>query len=556
MKIKKNSLVGFRQILGLFSLSTLLLTTSCSTDEATSTVLSGDNINDLSSKSVELSVNSNNLTASSSHSKYPAANAVDGRTATRWTGFGIGTTLVIDLEREDFIDYIKVAHYKGDQRKYSFSVYTKSSNSSEWNLVGTKKSTGNTNSLYTYDISNSTGRYIMIESNGNSSNNWSDIVELEVYGTEGEVVSENCTATVPGNRRASSIRTNTAVISWEAISNIDHYNVRYKNVDEDSWSYVYSLDTNSTNLEGLTQGEEYEWQIRVKCANGDATDYKDATSTFTTVRDLSAGEGEEEENGQEEGPESSPATGGTPESILGSVIKDWKITYPVDENGNDSASADDCDDRNREAYEQRDLTGSISNDYSNFFFVSGDEVVFKAHVGGATTSGSSYPRSEFRQLVGGGDNYWSMDEYQYLETRVRATHLPAEKPEVSMVQIHGPDDEPLRVEYRADKQGLHIVQNENTTVNDALDYELGQQLFVTVTVDNGNIALYILNEDTGETYRDNWEAEDSTGYFKVGCYTQSNNNLPTCKPGEGYSSQDADEYGEVRVKDLRLIETY
>ena len=218
--------------------------------------------------------------------------------------------------------------------------------------------------------------------------------------------------------------------------------------------------------------------------------------------------------------------------------------------------ADDCDDRNKDAHEQRDLTGTISSPYSDYFYVSGDEVVFKAHVGGATTSGSSYPRSEFRQLVGGDDNYWSMDDYQYLEVRVRATNLPKTKPEVSMVQIHGPDDEPLRVEYREDSQGLHVVQNEDTTETYVLDYELGQQLFVTVTVNDGDITLYILNEDTGKDYEDTWEAEDSTGYFKVGCYTQSNNNLETCKPGEGYDNQDADEYGEVRIKDLKLTETY
>lgn len=246
----------------------------------------------------------------------------------------------------------------------------------------------------------------------------------------------------------------------------------------------------------------------------------------------------------------------TPYDVLGSVITDWKITYPVDKNNNDSSDADDCDDRNRNAYEQLDLTKEISSTHSKYFFVSDDEVVFKAHVGGATTSGSSYPRSEFRQLVGGGNNYWKMKDYQSLEVRVRATNLPKVKPEVSMVQIHGPDDEPLRVEYRSDSQGLHVVQNEDTTKTYVLDYKLGQQLFVKVTVDDGKITLYILNEDTGKDYTDSWIAEDSTGYFKVGCYTQSNNNLETCKPGEGYKNQDADEYGEVRIKDLKLVETY
>ncbi|WP_025744159.1 polysaccharide lyase family 7 protein, partial [Aquimarina pacifica] len=139
-----------------------------------------------------------------------------------------------------------------------------------------------------------------------------------------------------------------------------------------------------------------------------------------------------------------------------------------------------------------------------------------------------------------------------LDVRVRAVHLPVEKPEVSMVQIHGPDDEPLRVEYRADDQGLHVVQNEDSTAEYVLPYSLGQQLRVTVIVNNGNITCEIINEDTGDSWDDTWEAEDSTGYFKVGCYTQSTMFLEDCKSGEGYSNESPSAYGLVAVKDLSL----
>jgi len=408
--------------------------------------LESTSLNNLSSKSVKLGVAS--YSVSGAHSQYPASNAFDGSTSTRWTSNGIGEYLDIDLGEDNTVDYLMLAHYKGSSRTYNFKIYTKSSSSSSFTQVG-NKSNDSSDKLQTYDVTNSTARYIRIESNGGSSNNWSDISEVEIWGTG---------------------------------------------------------DTSS-----------------------------DPTPTPT--------------------PTPTPP-GSTPYSILGSVISDFKITYPVDEDGNDSSNADDCDDRNTDAHEQTDLTSAISSAYSDYFYVSGDEVVFKAHVGGATTSGSNYPRSEFRQLVGGDDNYWSMEDYQYLEVRVRATHLPKIKPEVSMVQIHGHDDEPLRIEYRTDSQGLHVVQNENNTKTYVLDYELGQQLFITVTVNNGNITLYILNEDTNEDYNATWESEDPKGYFKVGCYTQSSNNLETCKSGEGWDNQDANEYGEVRIKDLKLTETY
>ena len=254
-----------------------------------------------------------------------------------------------------------------------------------------------------------------------------------------------------------------------------------------------------------------------------------------------------------------PPSGDDPSDIL-DFLDQWKITMPLDEDGldsnTDSNTGTDCSDRNNDAHELTNITGEIPAPFSDYFFVSGDEVVFKAHCGGATTSGSNYTRSELRQRPGGGDNYWSMDDYQYLDVRVRATHLPVVKPEVSMVQIHGPSDEPLRVEYRADDQGLHITQNESTTVEYALPYSLGQQLHVIVTVDNGSISLFIENEDTGDTYEDSWDADDSTGYFKVGCYTQSSMFLSDCKSGEFDEDEDPDAYGEVRAKQLDLIVNY
>ncbi|WP_025740428.1 RICIN domain-containing protein [Aquimarina pacifica] len=259
------------------------------------------------------------------------------------------------------------------------------------------------------------------------------------------------------------------------------------------------------------------------------------------------------------GDDPEPPTGGNPSSVL-SHLNEFKITFPLDEDGqdstNDSTSGSDCDDRNNDAYEMRSITGSIPSPYSDYFFVSGDEVVFKAHCGGATTEGSFYPRSELRQTPGGGDNYWSMEDRQYLDVRVRATSLPDIKREVSMVQIHGPDDEPLRVEYREGSQGLHVVQNEDNTAEYVLDYSLGQQLRVTVTVDNGDITCVIRNEDTGDSWEDTWESEDSTGYFKVGCYTQSTMFLDDCKGDEFDDDESPGAYGEVRVKDLTLEVNY
>ncbi|GAA4848838.1 polysaccharide lyase family 7 protein [Algivirga pacifica] len=250
-----------------------------------------------------------------------------------------------------------------------------------------------------------------------------------------------------------------------------------------------------------------------------------------------------------------PNNGGNevyPTDIIPSLV-DWKITLPVDANGDDSADAPNVDSRNKNAHEVKDAN-LIDYTYTPYFYAANGEVYFRGHCAGATTSGSKYPRSELRQRVGGGDNYWSVNDYQYLQTELRVTHLPVEKPEVSMVQIHGPVDEPLRVQYHAN-QGVYIIWNEtNKDTANALDYSLGERLRVTVTVDNGDITCLIENLDRSTSYSKTWASSDATGYFKVGCYTQSSIFLSEFKTG--YNNEPLDAYGEIAVKSITLTETY
>lgn len=241
-------------------------------------------------------------------------------------------------------------------------------------------------------------------------------------------------------------------------------------------------------------------------------------------------------------------------------IARWKITLPVDSNGNDSSGGSSKDDINHNAaeIEDEDLEELIREPY---FFVENGEMVFNAHCAGATTSGSSYPRSELRQRVGGGDNYWSVDQFQYISVDLRITETPINKPEISVVQIHGPDDEPLRVQYSANSPGgIWYIWNETNKVyldpdKDNFEYKLGQRLRVDVTVDGGRIYLYLKNLDNEQTYSNDWESNDSTGYFKVGTYTQSSIYLQSIKGGDA-QNEPADAAGEVRVSRIQLFETY
>jgi Alginate lyase/F5/8 type C domain len=134
-----------------------------------------------SSSSVEMAITGISASATYS-SSYPASNATDGNLSTRWTASGT-VYLYADLGAAQLIDYVKIAHHSGTSRTYTMQMHVRNSTTASWTLVGTKTSPGNTNSLVDYDLVNSTNRYIRITCTGNSSNEFSDITELEVWGT-------------------------------------------------------------------------------------------------------------------------------------------------------------------------------------------------------------------------------------------------------------------------------------------------------------------------------------------------------------------------------------
>ena len=232
-------------------------------------------------------------------------------------------------------------------------------------------------------------------------------------------------------------------------------------------------------------------------------------------------------------------------------IQSWKITLPVDKDGKDSRDAGTVEKRNTNVLE---VSGKnlVQFDYSPYFSASESTVVFRAHCAGATTKGTKYPRSELRQLVDGGDNYWSMNDSQYFQTILAVNHVPVEKPEVCMVQIHGPVDEPLRVQYHADI-GVYLVWNENNKNRDkALKYSIGEKLKISVGVNQGNITCLLENLNRNTLYSSTWQAIDTKGYFKVGCYTLSSIFLSQFKLNKNNEPLDA--YGEVVVYYIALQE--
>lgn len=390
-----------------------------------------------------------------------------------------------------------------------------------------------------------------------------------------------------GGRRLAA--TGTSEDAYTTTTDDTSEDTRWKFVDNGSGYWHIDLATEDTSKDKIRlRTDETEFADMESTSSNDSWTYYtiepssyedahhftlvDATGDYTRLHISAADEVKmvsEDQEGETEAffiteYQNDDEDGSDPSDIID--LTAWKITWPLDENGDDNSDETSYSSRNDNAYDwpdaDNDLIGAISAPFDEYMYVSeddNDEVRFKAHVGGATTEGSGYPRSELRQLVGGGDNYWDADDYQYLEVRARVTNLPDIKPEVCMVQIHGPENEPLRIEYDAESSGLHITKNDELADEDSnvLPYSLGEQLFIRVTVEDGEIDVVIVNESRPieDPWTSSWASDDDTGFFKVGCYTQSSNVLSTFK-SEYTTNPDPTEYGEVAIKDLTLIETY
>ncbi|AXK37567.1 polysaccharide lyase family 7 protein [Streptomyces armeniacus] len=209
-------------------------------------------------------------------------------------------------------------------------------------------------------------------------------------------------------------------------------------------------------------------------------------------------------------------------------LGNWKLTLPV---GGDEDPTEIV---------QPELDGYSKDPYFTTA-ESGEAVRFRAPVNGVTTGGSSYPRTELREMESDGEDEieWSSTSGRHtLEVREAFTHLPEDKPHVVGAQIHGGDDDVtvLRLE------GTKLYITEGDTAHHHLitdDYELGTVFELKYVVEEGEIKVYF-NGELEATL----DHSDSSNYFKTGAYTQANcENSSPCDDGN---------YGEVEVHDVSV----
>ena len=141
----------------------------------------------------------NAITAIGHDGIHAPANVIDNNLGTRWSHFGSGSWIQLDLGEVKVVCSVDIAWYRGTSRQNNF-VISGSSDGSTFRDVFIGKSTGRTLSYERYSFAEPIApRYIRITIKGNTENNAADITEINVngYGASTTVVATSSSPSTP-----------------------------------------------------------------------------------------------------------------------------------------------------------------------------------------------------------------------------------------------------------------------------------------------------------------------------------------------------------------------
>jgi unsaturated chondroitin disaccharide hydrolase len=110
----------------------------------------------------------------------PATNTIDGNLQTRWSAAGDGQWIQYDLGSSQNVNKVGIALYLGNQRTSRFDIQT-STDGATWTTRLGSVSSGATDALETYDISDVSARYVRVVGHGNSVDTENAITEVAIY---------------------------------------------------------------------------------------------------------------------------------------------------------------------------------------------------------------------------------------------------------------------------------------------------------------------------------------------------------------------------------------
>ena len=198
----------------------------------------------------------------------------------------------------------------------------------------------------------------------------------------------------------------------------------------------------------------------------------------------------------------------------------------------------------------------IKAGYSSSFFYTNTQdgsMIFKVPGNGATTSGTTYPRVELRQMTKGAN--WALADtaQHYLYAQCKVITVAHAKPQIVIGQIHGSENnsELLKLRWTGDQQGQCYIEarfqsNDSSRteygVTLANSMSLGDLITYTITMKKGKITVTVNGKSGSESYTTYYYGTSDSYYFKAGDYFQ-------------YSSSDSTIYGLTQFYKISLTST-
>jgi hypothetical protein len=182
---------------------------------------------------------------------------------------------------------------------------------------------------------------------------------------------------------------------------------------------------------------------------------------------------------------------------------DWYLTLPTGKEG----SPDTVD-------------GSELATYHSKFFAlndSRDGIVFTANAGGATTSGSKFPRSELREMQGTEKASWDGRKGTHtMELDQAITATPDAKPDVIAGQIHATSDDLMQIHLSGTQLTVKYGDGKKKVLLDD-DYRLGTRFTTKIESSGGRVKVWYNGAPKADL-----AISSPTSYFKAGAYVNSN----------------------------------
>ena len=109
-------------------------------------------------------------------------NTLDNNLNTRWSNFGLPSSIRYDLGESQPICNVDIAWYKGNLRVNTFTISVSNDGTNFTPIFSGQKSSGRTTGLESYNVPDTMGRFVRITVTDNTENDWSSITEVDING--------------------------------------------------------------------------------------------------------------------------------------------------------------------------------------------------------------------------------------------------------------------------------------------------------------------------------------------------------------------------------------